>query len=79
MHSNIMPMIFTHTHVQDYLKGASFPIDKRDSISTAIENEAPEEMFEILDLIPDATYENLLEIMREATHVEFPDWDKGLS
>jgi hypothetical protein len=69
-------MIVTNTQVQDYLKGAAYPIEKEDILYTAIENDAPEEVLQVLEVIPEGEYDNMIDIVREMTNVEFSsDWE----
>ncbi len=69
-------MIVTNMHVQDYLKGAAYPIEKEDILYTAIENDAPEEMLQVLEVIPEGEYDSVMDVVREMTNVEFAsEWE----
>lgn len=69
-------MFEANMQVQNYLKGAAYPIEKEDILYTAIENDAPEEVLQVLEVIPEGEYDSMSDIVREMTNVEFvTDWE----
>ncbi len=63
-------MSVTNTEVQDYLKGAAYPIEKEDILYTAVENDAPEEVLQVLEVIPEGEYESVTDVVREMSVAE---------
>ncbi len=70
-----MYMIGSNTHLHDYLKGAVYPLEKEDVLYTAIENDAPEEVLQVLEVIPEGEYSSVGDVVRQMSNVEAPtDW-----
>jgi hypothetical protein len=70
-----MYMMESNTHVHEYLKGAAYPIEKEDILYTAIENDAPEEVLQVLEVIPEGEYSSVGDIVRQMSNVEIAsDW-----
>ncbi len=70
-----MYMMESNTHVHDYLKGAVYPLEKEDILYTAIENDAPEEILQVLEVIPEGEYNNVGDVVRQMSNIEMSsDW-----
>lgn len=53
------------SELASYLKGISFPCGKQDIVDTARNNNAPDNVIEWLDRLPDKDYNNVTDIERE--------------
>lgn len=47
----------TPSTVQKYLKGAEYPADRNDLLTVAEDNEAPEEIIELLEGLEETTFD----------------------
>jgi Protein of unknown function (DUF2795) len=52
------------SNVAHYLKGVDFPARKQDLQKHAKKNEAPEEVVDVLEALPDETYNNMADVMK---------------
>ncbi len=51
--------------VQKALKGMDYPAKKKDLIEKARENDAPEEVMQVLENLPDKKFENAVDVSKE--------------
>ena len=51
------------TSVMAFLEGIEFPCYKQDVIDSAEMNDAPEEVFDVLELLPDEQYESMSKLL----------------
>ncbi len=51
--------------IQECLKGAHYPSNKRDLVNLAKRNSAPRDVMAILDLIPEKEYISPVHVMKE--------------
>ena len=51
--------------VQKALKGMDYPAKKKDLIEKARENDAPREVMQVLEDLPDKEFENAVDVSRE--------------
>lgn len=52
------------SNVAHYLKGIDFPASRRDLQRHAKKNGAPEEVMEVVEDMPDETYETMADVMK---------------
>ena len=62
---NVSPSNLTH-----YLRGAQFPASKRDLKADAQKNQAPKEILQIIDELPEDQYRTMAEVMKALGQVE---------
>jgi hypothetical protein len=53
-----------------YLRGAQFPASKRDLKADAQKNQAPKEILQIIDELPEDQYRTMAEVMKALGQVE---------
>ncbi len=51
--------------IQEFLKGAHYPSNKQDLVNLAKRNNAPSDVMNILDLIPEKEYISPARVMKE--------------
>ncbi len=56
--------------VTKYLKGIDFPANKDDLIDWAEDNEAPEDVIDMLEQLPDEEYESVSDVTRALSDVD---------
>ena len=54
-------------HVQKFLGGLDYPVDKQDLIDKAEQNGADKQTVQALERIPEREYENPVEVSREVS------------
>lgn len=57
-------------NVTHHLKGIEFPAKKQDLIKHAQKNDAPPEAVEMIEAMPDETYETMADVMKGYGQVE---------
>jgi hypothetical protein len=58
------------TNLAHYLKGAQFPASKQDLKADAQKNQAPQEILQIIDELPEDNYRTMAEVMKALGRVE---------
>lgn len=58
------------SNIAHYLKGIDFPATKEELIEYAEDNDAPDEVLDVLEYFPDETYHSMAEVMQGAGQVE---------
>ncbi len=58
------------SNIAHYLKGIDFPCSKQDLIDHAEDNNAPEEVLEVLEELPDQEYTSMADLMQGVGQVE---------
>ncbi len=53
------------SELANYLKGISFPCSKQDILDTSRNNNAPDNIIDWLDRLPDKEYNNVTDVERE--------------
>jgi len=61
--------LFSVTQVATYLSGIHFPLSKQDLVQYAQEKGAPQEIVDLLDELPERTFDDLTEVMRAVAQV----------
>lgn len=56
--------------IEKYLKGIDFPADKDDIIACAEDNEAPEDVLDTLELLPERAYTDAADVARGYGEIE---------
>jgi hypothetical protein len=56
--------------IQKFLSGVDYPAPKQDIISKAEENNAPEEIMDLLKQLPDMEYSRPTDVTREISQLE---------
>lgn len=56
--------------IQKFLEGIDFPATKDDIIETAQNNDAGQEIFDLLEKLPEKEYQSLIEISQEIGSME---------
>ena len=51
------------SNIAHFLKGIDFPATKQDMIDYADDNNAPEEIIDIIDNLPDVEFQSMTEVM----------------
>jgi len=57
------------SNIAHYLKGIDFPATKQDMIDYADDNNAPEEIIDIIDNLPDIEFHSMTEVMTGASEL----------
>jgi len=60
----------TPVEVQNYLTGVDYPVNKDELIQSARDQDAPDEVLEILNQIPDREYQKPTDVTREIGFLE---------
>lgn len=58
------------SNIAKYLKGIDFPAGKEDLVDHAMEQDADEEVIEILNQMPDRDYKSMADVMKGVGEVE---------
>lgn len=58
------------SNIAHYLKGIDFPATKEELIEYAEDNDAPDEVLDVLEYFPDETYHSMAEVMQGVAQVE---------
>lgn len=58
------------SNIAHYLKGIDFPASKQDLIDYAVDNNAPDELIEVLQDMPDQQYQSMTDLMLSVAQVE---------
>lgn len=66
-------------HVQKFLGGLDYPVDKRELIEKAKKNGADESVLQALQNIPEREYESPVSVSREVTHSDSSSKSKAKS
>lgn len=56
--------------IQNYLKGADYPASKQDLIELAQDNDAPQDVMNIINKLPDRDYGSPADVNTEVGNVE---------
>lgn len=57
-------------NIAHYLQGIDFPISKQDLISHAEDNNAPDEVIDLLENLPDQEYHSMSDLMQGVGQVK---------
>jgi len=71
-------MVVSPTRVQDFLIDADYPAEKEDLINYAEENAADEEILDVLQRIPDDTYETPADVGEAVADLDDADIDTDI-
>lgn len=58
------------SNIAHHLKGIDFPASKQDLIEYAEENDAPDDVIDVLEHFPDETYHSMAEVIQGVAQVE---------
>lgn len=58
------------SNIAHYLKGIDFPATKQDLVSYAEDNNAPDEVLDVLEDMPDQEYTSMADLMQGVAQVE---------
>jgi len=57
------------SNIAHFLKGIDFPATKQDMIDYADDNNAPEQIIDIIDNLPDIEFQSMIEVITEASEL----------